>query len=133
MTNLFRSRKFLRFSSSVIFFEFSSFSGISSSSSESSLGMVAATPLLALDFLLAGALAGGSFAFRRPLVVTVSVPPFLLPFPRVLGRTGSVSSDKTLPASLMPRAEPDPMEPPELAPFICGAVLGCCTGMAGWA
>ena len=122
-THLFRSRKFLRFSSSVIFV-FVPFSSciMSSSSSEWSMSMLpiegGPPPPLVFDFLLAGALGCESSALRRELVVPP--PEFRLFLPRVLGRAASLSSDITLPPSLMPRAE---LPPIEMFPFICGDVL----------
>lgn len=70
---------------------------------------------LVFIFLFAGPLAGGSVAFRLPLVVAGSAAAPRFPLPRVLGRAGSLSSDAALAASLAPRAEPEPDEPP---PFI---------------
>lgn len=56
---LFLSRKFFRFSSSVIFLPFALYSSLDISSSSSDGGsMLIDMPLLALAFLLAGALAG---------------------------------------------------------------------------
>lgn len=105
-THRFRSRKFFRFSSSVILVlvPFSSVLNLSSSSSSSSDGSTLPLYAMALPlaFLAGGALAGASSAFLRPLVVVVL---FFLPLPRVLGFAGSGSSDIMLP-SLPPRAEP---------------------------
>src|SRR4051794_16584095 len=109
-----RSRKFLRFSSSVILdLEPPSSYFILDSSSDISISID--MELLVLDFLLAGALEGGSSAFLRPF----TAGGFFLPRPRVLGRACSLSSDIILP-SLIPRAEQ--IEPP-LTLDICGEVF----------
>lgn len=141
-THLFRSRKFLRFSSSVIlvFVPFSSVRMSSSSSSEWSMSILpiegGPPPPLVFDFLLAGALGCESSALRRELFV--APPEFRLFLPRVLGRAASLSSDSTLPPSLTPRAE---LPPIEVLPFICGDVLIgwtagapplCCAWSCGW-
>ena len=96
-----RSRKFFRFSSFAIFdLDTLSSSPIVDPSSEKSISLLVAAALV-LDFLLVGALTVGSSAFRRPLLGEG----FLLPMPRVLSLTCSLSSEATL-IILMPRAEP---------------------------
>ncbi len=125
-----RSRKFLRFSSSVILDLDPVGSSLSSrpSSSEWSISMsmllIEMDPPFVLDFLLAGALASGSSALRRP----VTAPALELRFPRarVLGRASSLSSDPAL-ASLAPRTE---LPVSDGAPFIWGDVLMGCTAGA---
>lgn len=104
LTNRLRSKKFFRFSSSVILcLGFPSpLSSCPSSSSKCSSDAIDEGAPLVFAFLLAGALAGISSAFRLPL--GAGAAPLAARFlPRVFGRDCSLSSELSLWATLLPR------------------------------